>query len=240
MKIDRQSCSDCAICIPFCPAKAVTQGKSGQVEVQEDLCFECGVCLRSVPCPTKSFIPSDDTYGRRLRAFFSNPYLPHDKTLVPGRGTEEVKTNDVTNRIQDGEVGLCIEFGRPVPGCTFKQISVVAFYLIGKGLQFEQNNPLTYLMDKTTGKFPAEIENERILSAILEVKCREDDFAEIIPGLKNVFDSLDAVIALGLVMCNHQEKNRLVKLYIEKLDCAIINAKGNFGLGRFNKPEERL
>lgn len=232
MKINRQSCTNCADCIPFCPGKAIFQDALGKVDVNEALCFECGVCSRSVPCPTLSFIPSAETYGRRLRAFFSNPYLAHDKTLVPGRGTEEVKTNDVTHRYKDGEVGLCIEFGRPIPGCTFTDISIITSFIVAKGLAIEPNNPLSHLLDQTLGKFPPEIQNERILSAILEVKCSESEFEVIAPDLCRLINSLNITVSLGLILCNPQLKEALINRITCKSNLAVLNAKGNYGLGQ--------
>ena len=36
--------------------------------------------------------------------------VPHESTGVHGRGTEEVKTNDVSGRVGPGEAGFTIEF----------------------------------------------------------------------------------------------------------------------------------
>lgn len=33
--------------------------------------------------------------------------------MVPGRGTEEVKTNDVTGRVDKKHYGIAVEMGRP-------------------------------------------------------------------------------------------------------------------------------
>jgi hypothetical protein len=45
--------------------------------------------------------------------------VPHESTGIEGRGTEEVKTNDVTGRVNIGEVGFTIESEGPVSasGC---------------------------------------------------------------------------------------------------------------------------
>ena len=70
-------------------------------------------------CPTAAFVPEDLTWPRTVRRAFSDPSVPHESTGIEGRGTEEVKTNDVSGRVQAGEVGFTIEFGRPGVGRTF-------------------------------------------------------------------------------------------------------------------------
>ena len=45
-------------------------------------------------------------WPRVVRRAFSDPRVPHESTGVHGRGTEEVKTNDVSGRVQAGEAGF--------------------------------------------------------------------------------------------------------------------------------------
>ena len=44
------------------------------------------------------------SWPRIVRRAFSDPVVPHESTGVHGRGTEEVKTNDVSGRVKVGEV----------------------------------------------------------------------------------------------------------------------------------------
>ena len=67
-------------------------------------------------CPTAAFEPDELAWPRVVRRAFSDPRVPHESTGIEGRGTEEVKTNDVTGRVGLGEVGFTIEFGRPGVG----------------------------------------------------------------------------------------------------------------------------
>ena len=48
-------------------------------------------------CPTAAFAPEDLVWPRIVRRAFSDPRVPHESTGVEGRGTEEVKTNDVSD-----------------------------------------------------------------------------------------------------------------------------------------------
>ena len=65
---------------------------------------------------------------------------------MEGRGTEEVKTNDVRGRVQVGEVGFTIEFGRPGVGVWFRDIQKAVLALAAGGVHFEKKNPITSLM----------------------------------------------------------------------------------------------
>ncbi len=65
-------------------------------------------------CPTTAFEPDQLEWPRVVRRAFSDPRVPHESTGVSGRGTEEVKTNDVTDRVGIArQVGFTIELGRP-------------------------------------------------------------------------------------------------------------------------------
>jgi hypothetical protein len=154
-------------------------------------------------------------------------------TQVPGRGTEESKTNDVTGRVKRGEIGLCIEFGRPGLGCSFKDISLMILRLGKLGLELEPNNPLAALMDTGKGGFSKAVLEQRILSAIIEVKLAADRLEEIIPVIIEVGQEIDTVFSLG-VICRFGEKGelpileRLMRLGID----VAPNAKINLGMGR--------
>ena len=43
-----------------------------------------------------------------------------------GRGTDEIKMNDVTGRLRRGDAGLLVEMGRPGVGAYFRDIEKVA------------------------------------------------------------------------------------------------------------------
>jgi hypothetical protein len=153
---------------------------------------------------------------------------------VPGRGTEESKTNDVTCRIKRGEIGLCIEFGRPGNGSTFKDISLMTTRLKAIGVTFEQNNPLTALMDSETGSFKDELLSQRVLSAIIEVRLNGDNnLGKAISTILEVSREIDTVFSLSCIsrFDVNGELPILEKLAILGIDCAP-NAKINLGLGR--------
>jgi ferredoxin len=146
MKISKEKCVGCANCVPVCSVGAIYIGDDGLAEINTETCVECHNCYRSLSfehlqpgltrtirrvlkkfglrfqpdpdvCPTEAFIPDELSWPRIVRRAFSDPMVTHESTGVHGRGTEEVKTNDVSHRIKPGDVGIVVEFGRPVSGC---------------------------------------------------------------------------------------------------------------------------
>jgi Fe-S-cluster-containing hydrogenase component 2 len=238
MRIDPDKCIVCEACVSCCPGEAikVDSEREHATYISDELCFECGVCLRSDVCPEDAFVESGDVaeYPRSVRAFFSDPNTTHKLTLVPGRGTEESKTNDVTGRIKRGEVGICIEMGRPGIGATFQDISLMTSRLKTHRVKFEQCNPLSALMDPDTGSFKEELLSQRVLSTIIEIRLDSvDDLDNVIPVILGASHEIDTVFSLGC-SCRFDENGELA--IMEKLTqlgivCAP-NAKINLGLGR--------
>ena len=129
--------------------------------------------------------PQELAWPRIIRRAFSDPLVPHESTGVHGRGTEEVKTNDVTGRVQAGEAGFTIEFGRPSIGVRFRDIEQVTQALAAMGFDFEDRNPVTHLMaDRKRGTIREDILNEKILSAIVELKTTLENVPRILKRLR--------------------------------------------------------
>jgi Fe-S-cluster-containing hydrogenase component 2 len=108
MLIDKTKCVNCGQCIPYCPMACI-QKKDGIVQIDLDECVECEACRNARVCPRDALYMQKLEGTRILRSQFSNPLITHPKTGVPGRGTEEMKTNDVTGRFKRGRAGVCIE-----------------------------------------------------------------------------------------------------------------------------------
>src|SRR5262250_1725788 len=122
-------------------------------------------------CPTAAIMEQELAWPRIVRRAFPDPVVPHESTGVHGRGTEEVKTNDVTNRVGPHDAGFTVEFGRPTVGVRFWQIQEMTRALAQMDLSFEKRNPVTSLMSDTRrGDIREDILDEKILSAIVEFK----------------------------------------------------------------------
>jgi len=191
-------------------------------------------------CPTAAFAPEDLAWPRVVRRAFSDPRVPHESTGVQGRGTEEVKTNDVSGRVQKGEVGFTIEFGRPGVGVWFHEIQKMAWALAKAGVAFEKKNPVTSLMsDVATGTLREDILGEKILSAILEIKVPVERTEEVIRLVQEVEKQVDTVIALGVgTRCDEDGEENVVAPILDRMGYKLERAKTNVGLGRITNPAE--
>jgi hypothetical protein len=190
-------------------------------------------------CPTAAFEPDELAWPRVVRRAFSDPRVPHESTGVEGRGTEEVKTNDVTGRVQVGEVGFTIEFGRPGVGVRFRDIQKMCRALAQAGVHFERRNPVTSLMsDVATGTIREDILDEKVLSAIVEIKTEIERTEEIIRLVWAVEREIDTVVALGVgTRCDENGEEHVVAPMLERLGYKLDRAKTNIGLGRITNLE---
>src|SRR5437870_1122428 len=185
-------------------------------------------------CPTAAFEPNELTWPRVVRRAFSDPRVPHESTGVEGRGTEEVKTNDVTGRVKRGDVGFTVEFGRPGVGVRFREIQEVCWALAQANAAFERKNPVTSLMtDVATGTLRKDILDEKVMSAIVEIKVPVERTEEIIRLIWDVEKRIHTVVALGVgVRCDGNGDDDVVAPILERLGYKLERAKTNAGLGR--------
>jgi hypothetical protein len=159
---------------------------------------------------------------------------------VQGRGTEEVKTNDVTNRVKQGEVGFTIEFGRPGVGVWFRDIEKMTQALAAAKVPFEKRNPLTLLMsDVSTGTLKSDLLSEKVLSAIVEIKVPVERTEEIIRIVRDVEKRINTVVALGVsTRCDENGEENVVAPILERLGYKLARAKTNTGLGKVTNPNQ--
>lgn len=237
MKIDKDACIGCEACHPYCPVNAIAgvdmEGRWVS-DINQDECVECGVCLRAEVCPTDAIRMPELDWPRSIRAHFSNPLTEHPSTKLEGRGTEEMKTNDVTGRFRAGMAGVAVEMGRPGLGTTFRDLQTVCMALAEVGVEFEPENPVTSLItDKKTGKVKDEILSEKVLSAIVEFSVRNDRLGEALKALKGVAPRIDTVFSLCLISRVDTDGTDPVASIAAKAGFVPRpNTKTNMGLGR--------
>jgi NAD-dependent dihydropyrimidine dehydrogenase PreA subunit len=233
MKISPDKCQICAQCIPFCPVGAI-RVREKKVFIDYDACVECGVCARSGVCQEGAFIKEELPWPRILRAEFSDPMIPHKKTDIAGRGTAEMKTNDVTGRVKRGEVGVAVELGRPGVGTRFTEVEKVSREIARLKIPLEEANPVsTLIRDPEKGTFPPEILQEKVLSAIVEFKIPYPQLGEILDLFKRLLPGLDTVASVSLIGCSETDgRIPLDEVLIKKKIPFYPNGKVNIGLGR--------
>jgi hypothetical protein len=153
---------------------------------------------------------------------------------VPGRGTDEIKTNDVTGRLRRGEAGLVIEIGRPGTGAFFRDIEKVAMAIAKLKPHFEKENPVTQLMtDPATGKMKDEILNEKVLSAIIEIKTTLEEIPQFLHALETIQKEVDTVISVGVASRCLPDGTLPHEEWVKKAGYVLSpNGKTNIGLGR--------
>lgn len=266
MRISPVKCVACGNCTYVCPMGAIyIDPVIKRATIDRDECVECYACyngmsqehlnptfvrtvrkvfqwmrLRFDPepdvCPTAAFEPDELAWPRVVRRAFSDPRVPHESTGVEGRGTEEVKTNDVTGRVKVGEVGFTIEFGRPGVGVRFNEIQRMTQALAKAGVSFEKRNPVTSLMsDVATGVIREDILNEKVMSAIVEIKAPVQRTEEIIRLVWAMEKEIDTVVSIGVgTRCDESGEDNVVGPILEKLGYKLERAKTNIGLGRIS------
>lgn len=243
MEIDKEKCIGCGECRPYCTVSAIAIVEWGGKcisEVNQEECVECGVCLRASICPTEAIYMQKLKWPRLIRAEFSNPTLPHSSTRVLGRGTQEMKTNDVSGRFLMGFTGVGIEVGRPGVGATLEEIQAICMAVAEVEIEFEPLNPVTSLMaDGKTGKLKEDILNEKVLSAIIEFIVPNDQLNSVLERIKAVSKKINTVFSLDL-MSRVNEDGSIPVVSIAKNAGFIArpNTKTNIGLGRPLKEEQ--
>lgn len=267
MHIDTSKCIGCANCVPICPMGAIYIADNGIAEVNEESCVECQTCFKGMSvenlpkqptlflrgllaffklrfqpdpdiCPTGALTQDELTWPRIVRRAFSDPQMPHESTGLGGRGTQEVKTNDLTGRINEDEVGFTVEFGRPGVGVYFRDMIGICQRLAGMGVQFQPENPVTALMsDPQKGILQQDILDEKVLSCILEFKDNLTKMPVILQVIEEEAMYLDTVISLGLAVRCDEKGNDTVRDKLVEMGYDTWRAKINMGLGRHTNPE---
>ncbi len=230
-----EACTGCALCVPYCPMNAIaSEGKARTVQIDPDECAECGVCFRANVCPVDALVEEAHPWPRSVRSAFSNPLVVHKDTRVPGRGTEESKTNEVTGQFRKGFIGVTAEMGRPGVGVRFRDVEKVTMALARAKVVFAPNNPVTHLMtNKTTGKLNDDILNEKVCSAMIETTSPIGNLPNVIQELRKAAPKIDSVFSLTFSSRLDEDGTAPCERILEDLNVPLyINGKINIGLGR--------
>lgn len=271
MRIDPKKCVACGNCVAVCPMGAIAIDPDiGRATVNANECVECYACFRGMSmehlnpvlvralrrtlalvrlrfdpepdvCPTSAIVPDELTWPRTVRRAFSDVTATHESTGIQGRGTEEVKTNDVTNRLDIGQVGFTVELGRPGIGVWLTDVQHVANKLAEAGVTFEEKNPITSLMvDRSTGTLNPEVLGEKVMSVIIEFTVWASGTRDALRVLRRLSKEISTVMAIGVsVRCDEGGKTEVETVFAEE-GFETLRAKTNLGMGRSESPTEKL
>ncbi|MFB3818888.1 MAG: DUF362 domain-containing protein [Candidatus Methylomirabilales bacterium] len=233
MLVREERCTGCEECVAYCPTGAIAI-ENGVAVIDREQCVECYNCHRLPICPTQAFQPEELAWPRALRRALSDPITVDTRTGVSGRGTAEMKTNDVTGRIRYGHVGLGVELGRPGLATRLADVEKVCRALAPHVAFFEPRNPVTYVMtDAKTGTLREDVKGELVLSAIVEADLTVANLAPALAALQRVAPEVDTVFSVGLSSRVSPDGSRafdqtLTRLGLTPYPCG----KTNVGLAR--------
>jgi len=238
MVVDQSLCIGCGRCVPYCPVRAISIVNRKAV-IDQELCVECGTCGRKnniVKCPAHALHEREDVtvYPRSIRKCFSDPTATHTETRVPGRGTEEVKTNDVTGRVDQNHYGIAIEMGRPCIATSYREVEKMTKALAKYHIVYEPCNPITYLFeDEQTGTLTKEALEQNVISTIIEFNVEKDQLKDVLKTILETADTLETVFSLDLI-ARFDAPDRMPEIpVLEELGLTPRpNNKINLGLGR--------
>src|SRR5574337_107488 len=200
VQVNAELCSGDGLCVLYCPARAIHL-VDHEATIAQDDCVECGVCVRLGVCKSGALTPPDALpWPRSIRSILSDPMTEFKETGVTGRGTEEMKTNDVTDRFQRGQLGVAIDVGRPNVGTALREVDKVTRAMARAGVAFEAKNPVTFLMaDPSTGALRDEVLDERVMSAVVEFVIDENRLPEVLRAIEAVSPQVETVFSVGII-----------------------------------------
>lgn len=237
MIIDQEKCIKCKLCQPLCPVQCIKELEK-TLYIDYDECLECGICLRNSNCPSKAIYQPMLEMPRAVRKAFSDPFGKHENTTLKhmGRGTEEIKTNDVTGIVSTMDrVAVAIEMGRPGVGTSFRDIEKLTKVVSQYNVKYEVNNPLTpFIIDKTNGTIDPEVLNEKILSGIIEISIDVKDLEKLLHNIKGESKNVNTVFSVCIISkVDNQNKSSVEELLVkEGYNIKAASSKTNIGLGR--------
>ncbi len=238
MVLINESCIGCKLCFNYCPVRAISLGDEDRIALLDlDACVECGTCYRAKVCPVEAIEYPELSYPRSLRRHFSDPTSRHEVTGMPGRGTEEIKTNDVTNRFKFGHVGFCIEVGRPGVGTSIREVEKISKVLAAHGIEFEERNPVYPMLSSLErGEFKRDLLDERVLSIIIEFIVPQEKVSGLLAELKKLSLEIDTAFSVSLAVRIEEDGSIPIKGMMDELSISHRpNAKINLGMGKVSE-----
>jgi ferredoxin len=240
--INKDLCVGCGKCRPYCPVAAIME-REGLSQIDRDRCVECGTCERINICLSGAIIKEPDLpWPRVVRRRISDPSISSHsaKDGARGRGTSDLKSNDVNNRYKRGEAGFALEIGRPSVGVLLSEVEVIVAPIAKLEVQFVKNNPITVLMsDASKGALREDVRDERVLGATIEFVVDRSRIPEVIKAMEECSVlARNTVFSAGVITVLEEDGSvPNVEMLNEFGFHTSPNCKTNLGLGRVNTQE---
>ncbi|MEW6442309.1 MAG: 4Fe-4S dicluster domain-containing protein [bacterium] len=230
--IDPARCLGCGECVSLCPMSAILS-EGGETWIEPAECAECGTCSRSRVCPADAIRPGVLEWPRTLREAFSNPLVAHRRTGVPGRGTEGIKTNDVTERYGPGYMGVFVELGRPALGTRFVDVERVVKKFRARGYPVLSDNPVAELIaDPATGALEPEILDEKAISVLAEFLLPQSAVSELESMLDQLAGEVETVFSVSVALRAAPDGSSPFRELFGPGAFSLPNGKVNVGLAQ--------
>ena len=235
MKINN-ACIACGRCIPYCPVEAIKSEGKKSVRIDYDECVECNACYRSGVCKVGALEQEELSWPRSIRVELSDPAWKSSTTSGLGRGTSEMKTNDVTGKFKRGEVGFGVEFGRPGTGAQLSDVQILTRLLCQAniGVRFAKKNPTTFLIENIeTGDFRQDVLQERVLTIIVEFAVKSEYLKEVLEIMEETAFKVDTVFSVSMITKAGEDESIRNAEIVRDLGYTVgEGAKVNIGIGR--------
>ncbi|MEA4994340.1 MAG: 4Fe-4S binding protein [Oscillibacter sp.] len=233
MVVNTEKCIGCGKCTVYCPVRAISVAQR-KASIDLDICTECGNCQRAAVCPKDALEKQTLEWPRQIRSQMSDVTTVYRG--VNGRGTEEMKTNDITHRFKPGFAGIAVEMGRPQISSSLRDLEKMSRVLAFHGAEFEDLNPITsYIVDKKTGTLDPDILDERVISGIVEAAVPIEKLRECVEAVIAASDDIDTVFSLDVISINDKDGGNEARRILDEAGIWYRpNCKNNVGLGHLN------
>ncbi len=218
-------CIGCWRCIPYCPMEAIKKAGDDVPTAFIDLkeCVECGACLQSNVCPTNAIQHSESSWLRDIKR----------SAVTGGRGTGDVKRNDIQGIYKEGEVAVGAEIGRPDVGFYFRDLEKITQELSKLDFEYQIGRSVREMFDQKTGELnKKELLDEKAMSARIEIKVKTEDVVKVITALQEISRKIDTVLSIDIISRCRNTEIPVQHILKEASIKVRSNGKVNIGLGR--------
>jgi Fe-S-cluster-containing hydrogenase component 2 len=243
MNIDKEKCTGCKACHPYCPVGAisfVTWQSKKRSQVNQPDCVECGACLRAGVCVAGAIFMVDLEWPRSIRPRFSNPYAAPLPGIEGAPPPPDPKLNEVTLRISQDSTAVVVEAGRPGVSTSFHDVEKVCTALASSGVVFDPGSSVTALMvEPRVGRLRQDILDERVMHVMIHYTCPTEQLLTSLRALRDVSGLVDTVFSVGFSNLLDDDGLAPAISIAEEAGFSLRpHAKTNVGLG-FSRKEGR-